>query len=88
MILWLKGAWLAFKGSALAVQAVKWGAIALGVLLVVLKVRQSGRDSATREMAETIVRRSTEANNARNEVRDAHERGKPPPKKVDKFYID
>jgi len=87
-MLWLKGLWTAFKGSALAVTAAKWAAVALAVLLVLFKVRQSGRSDARREMAEEIVKRGQVANEARSEVRNAADRGKPPPERVRKFYVD
>jgi uncharacterized membrane protein YdjX (TVP38/TMEM64 family) len=86
--LFLKAAWASVKASPMLGAALKYGAIALGVLLVFLKVRQAGKDSARREMAEEIVDRGRIANEARTEVRNAADRGKPPPRKVDKFYID
>ena len=84
----LTGLWATIKASSWALTAAKWGAIALGVLLVAFKVRQAGRDSAAREMAETIVKRTEKANEAENEVRAAADRGQPPPKRVRKFYVD
>jgi hypothetical protein len=87
-MLWLTATWAALKKLPYFAAVLKYGAIALGVLLVFLKVRQAGKDSARREMAETIVERGRIANEARTEVRNAADRGKPPPRKVDKFYID
>lgn len=88
MIAVLLGAWGAAKKLPYFGAVIKWGAVALGVLLVLLKVRQTGKDAVRREMAEEIVKRGSIANEARTEVRDAADRGKPPPEKVRKFYID
>lgn len=84
----IAGAWAWLKGLPWFAAALKWAAVALGVLLVLLKVRQAGRDSVRREMAEEIVKRAEKANAAENEVRDAAARGKPPPERVRKFYLD
>lgn len=82
------GAWAALKKLPWFAAALKWGAVALGVLLVLLKIRQTGKDAARREMAEEIVKRGQVANEARTEVRNAADRGKPPPERVRKFYVD
>jgi len=87
-MIWLQGLWATIKASSWAITAMKWGAVALGILLVIFKVRQTGKDAARKEMAETIVKRGQAANEARTDVRDAADRGKPPPERVRKFYID
>lgn len=92
MIAWLKGIWTIVRASSWMASAIKIGGLVVAGLLAILvvlgKARQAGRDAERVRNADATIKRVEKANEAEREVRDAADRGKRPPERVRKFYID